>query len=122
VIQELGHYQRTIISTGGGLVTNPDNMASLKCHALVACLWASPEVIWERVRHQTHRPLLQTEDPQEKIRNLLAERERFYRDADVLVNTEVRSVREVAQQVAYQFRLAQENLSRSENTNPDSGG
>ena len=40
-----------------------------------------------------------------KRRELLAAREPFYRQADVLLNTELRSVREVAQQVVHQFRL-----------------
>jgi shikimate kinase len=96
-----------VISTGGGLPVNPANMASLKSHALVICLWASPEVIWEHVRGQNHRPLLTESDPLEKVRSLLAAREPFYRQADVLVNTEMRSLREVAQQVIHQFRLAQ---------------
>jgi shikimate kinase len=49
--------------------------------------------------------LLHDADPQKKIRELLAAREPFYRQADVLLNTELRSVREVAQQVVHQFRL-----------------
>ena len=85
---------------------NPKNLVSLKTHALVVCLWASPDKIWERVRNQTHRPLLNTPDPKEKIRELLAAREPFYRKADVLLNTELRHVREVAQQVIHQFKLA----------------
>ena len=105
VVQELAGRKRTVISTGGGLPANPDNLASLKAHALVACLWASPEKIWERVRHQGHRPLLHDADPQAKIRELLAAREPFYKQADVLLNTDLRSVREVAQQVVHQFRL-----------------
>ncbi len=105
VVQELAGRTKTVIATGGGLPANPDNLASLKSHALVACLWASPEKIWERVRHQSHRPLLHDEDPQARIRELLAAREPFYKQADVLLNTDLRSVREVAQQVVHQFRL-----------------
>ena len=107
LVQELTHRTRTVISTGGGLPVDPANMESLKSHALVFCLWASPEVIWEHVRGQSHRPLLTESDPFEKVRSLLAIREPFYRQADVLVNTEMRSIREVAQQVIHQFRLAQ---------------
>lgn len=121
VVHELCRYRRTVISTGGGLVTDPTNMASLKTHALVVCLWASPEAIWERVRHQSHRPLLHTPDPQARIRDLLAEREGAYREADVLLNTEVRSVREAAQQVAYQFHLVQNNPSHGENGDSNAG-
>jgi shikimate kinase len=105
VVEDLTHRTKTLISTGGGLPVNPANLASLKTHALVVCLWASPEKIWERVKGQTHRPLLHDPDPQKKIRDLLAAREPFYKQADVLVNTDIRSVREVAQHVVHQFRL-----------------
>lgn len=107
LVEELTHRTRTVIATGGGLPVNPANLASLKTHALVICLWSSPEKIWERVRNQAHRPLLNESDPLAKVRALLAAREPFYRQADVLVNTEMRSMREVAQQVIHQFRLAQ---------------
>lgn len=106
VVGELAGNQRTVISTGGGLPTNPDNLAALKTHSLVVCLWASPEKIWDRVKNQSHRPLLHDPDPQKKIRDLLAAREGFYKQADVLLNTDLRNVREVAQQVVHQFRMA----------------
>ncbi len=107
VVEELTHRHRTVIATGGGLPANETNLASLKTHALVVCLWASPQAIWERTREHNHRPLLNDPEPLEKIRKLLAEREPYYRQADVLLNTELRSVREVAQQVIHQFRMAQ---------------
>lgn len=106
VVADLAGRTQVVISTGGGVPVNPANLASLKSHALVVCLWASPEKIWENVRGQAHRPLVNVADPQTRIRTLLAEREPFYREADVLVNTELRSVREVALQVTHQFRSA----------------
>src|SRR5215813_5930036 len=57
IVADLTRRTRTVIATGGGLPTVEGNLASLKSHALVVCLWASPEVIWERVRGHTHRPL-----------------------------------------------------------------
>lgn len=107
IVEELTRRAKTVIATGGGLPTNRDNLASLKSHALVVCLWASPETIWERVRDHEHRPLLNEPDPLAKVRGLLAAREPHYRQADVLVNTEMRSVREVAQHVVHQFHMAQ---------------
>jgi len=106
VVDELATRQQTVISTGGGLPTHPGNLTKLKQHALVVCLWTAPEKIWERVKNQSHRPLLHAADPQQKIRDLLAARAPFYREADVLVNTDQRSAREVAQQIAFQFKLA----------------
>jgi shikimate kinase len=104
-VGELATKTQTVISCGGGLPVAPQNLASLKTHALVVCLWATPAKIWERVKNQTHRPLLHDPDPQKKIRELLAMREPFYKQADILLNTELRSLREVAQQVIHQYRI-----------------
>ena len=107
IVEELTHRTRTVIATGGGLPANEANLASLKTHSLVVCLWASPETLYERVRAHTHRPLLNEPDPLAKIRELLAAREPYYRQADVLVSTELRPLREVAMQVIHQFHMAQ---------------
>jgi shikimate kinase len=106
LVAELVTRKKTIISTGGGLPINPANLESLKTHSLTVCLWASAEKIWERVRSQTHRPLLSGPDPLAKIHKLLDERAPYYRQADVLLNTEMRALKDVAQQVIHQFHLA----------------
>src|SRR5262249_20646086 len=81
MVEELGRQSGMVFSTGGGLPINPVTLAILKTHSLVVCLWASPEKIWDRVGHQTHRPLLNNPDPLGKIRQLLAVREPHYRQA-----------------------------------------
>ena len=105
IVEELTRRTKTVVATGGGLPANEANLASLKSHSMVVCLWASPEKIWERVRGHSHRPMLNETDPHAKIHQLLAEREPYYRQADVLVNTEMRSQREVAMQVIHQFHM-----------------
>jgi shikimate kinase len=110
IVEELASQKRTVISTGGGLPLDETNLDGLKTHSLVVCLWASADTLWERVRGQTHRPLLNDPDPMAKIRSLLAAREPFYRRADVLVNTEMRSAKEVALHVIHQFQTARAGL------------
>lgn len=112
LVAEMTGWSGKVISTGGGLVLNPANLASLKTHALVACLWATPETIYQRTKHQTHRPLLQAPDPLAKIRELLATRAAPYKQADVLVNTEQRTVKEIAAHVLHHFRAAQQQPPR----------
>lgn len=106
LLQELMSQENLVIATGGGLVCQPGNLDLLKSRSLVICLWAAPETIWERVRHQTHRPLLRVSDPRAEINRLLNERESYYRQADVLVNSGLRSLREVATNVAHHFHVA----------------
>jgi shikimate kinase len=107
IVEELTRRNKTVIATGGGLPANEANLASLKGHSLVVCLWSSPEKIWQRVKDQSHRPLLNNPDPLAKITELLKIRGPYYRQADVLVNTEFRSLHEVTQQVIHQFRTVQ---------------
>ena len=106
-VEQLAGMTGCVIATGGGLVCQPGNLASLRQHALVVCLWSSPETIFKRVSHQPHRPLLQVEDPRARIQELLLERKPFYRQADVLLSTEFRSAREVASHAVHQFRSMQ---------------
>lgn len=107
LVKELEVAKDTVISTGGGLVVNPDNFASLQAHSLVVCLWASPAVIYERVRYQSHRPLLQAPDPLAKITGLLAARAPFYKQADLLVGVDFRAPPESARHIAAAFRRLQ---------------
>lgn len=106
LVMEMKSWDRAVISTGGGLVTFEDNIDHLKQHAFVVCLWASPQTIFDRVKRQSHRPLLQTEDPLGTITNLLSERKAFYQAADLMINTETRPMRQISQIIVRQFRQA----------------
>jgi len=103
LVEEMATWKRIVISTGGGLVTTNNNLELLKSYSFVVCLWASPETIYQRVKRQQHRPLLQTEDPINTIRNLLATRAPFYKQSDLLVHTDNRPLRVVAQLVSHHF-------------------
>lgn len=106
LVEEMATWSDRVIATGGGLVVQPGNLEKLKQHALVACLWAGPHTIHQRTQHQTHRPLLQTEDPEARIREMLSVREPFYKQADLLVSTDLRPVREIVGNIVHQFRDA----------------
>lgn len=101
---ELESSQSAVIATGGGLPVNPSNLDSLRRHALVACLWATPETIYARVRSQHHRPLLNDPDPLQRIRDLLSLRTPAYKRADIIVGVDFRSPIETARTIAASFR------------------
>lgn len=71
---------RRIISTGGGVIGRPENRALIKQLGYVVWLDAGPEVILERTRKNRLRPLLHTDDPEARIRALMAEREPLYQE------------------------------------------
>ncbi len=67
-----------IISTGGGLPIREENHSLLKELGRVYYLKVSPQKVYERLKNDTTRPLLQTENPQERIKELLTYRAPFY--------------------------------------------
>ena len=106
VVALLANQENTVIATGGGLLVDRSNMDAMKQYSMVFCLWASSESIWRRVKDKTHRPLLQTENPKKRIIDLMEQRKSAYSQADMLVNTEYRSAKEVAQLILSQFSKA----------------
>lgn len=99
VTEELVQSDRQVIATGGGLVTNPVNLALLKQNGFLVTLTAPPEVIYERVKMDINRPLLKVADPLTKISELLRERDVFYRQADLIVNTAVGNAGQLVERV-----------------------
>lgn len=72
--------QGHIISTGGGIITDPGNRGLLRRLGYVVWLVVSPEEIHRRTSRNRNRPLLDNDHPEETIRTLLAERTPAYRE------------------------------------------
>ena len=94
-VRKVSKLDNHIISTGGGAVLKETNMVELRQNGIIFCLTATAEEIYQRVRHQSHRPLLQTPDALTKIRSMLEERHPYYAKADYMVETTGRSFGEV---------------------------
>ena len=69
-----------IVATGGGAITVAENRKLLPQIGPVVWLDASPEHLYQRVKH-SKRPLLQTVDPQKTVEELYKAREPLSRDA-----------------------------------------
>ncbi len=69
-----------IISTGGGVIGREKNREIIRVLGYVVWLDAPAKVIVERTRRTKIRPLLLTEDPEERIRTLLTERMPLYQE------------------------------------------
>ena len=79
VVEELSHRENAVLATGGGAVLRPSNRDALHSRTHVLYLRSTPEEIFRRLRHDTHRPLLQVNDPLSRLRELFRERDPLYR-------------------------------------------
>ncbi|MCG3115657.1 MAG: shikimate kinase [Candidatus Manganitrophus sp. SA1] len=98
----IGLAERTgcVISTGGGIVLDSKNLDLLQKNGILVLLRCRPEVIFKRVQKRAgQRPLLQKADPLSEIKRLLAEREPFYRRADITLDTSDMNLDDVVQQI-----------------------
>jgi len=99
VVTQVSQQENLIIDCGGGVVLDPENIAHLKKQGDVFYLKASPEEIYQRIKSETHRPLLHADDPKKVIEELLAKRESFYEQADYIIDTNGRSMDVVCQEI-----------------------
>lgn len=105
LLQELGERTgRYIISTGGGTPLREENRKALKNLGTVVLFRVSPEEVWKRIGKDQNRPLLQCDDPQQRIRDLLAERTPKYEAAaDFIIDVDGKEFAEVLQILEERF-------------------
>lgn len=96
-----------VMATGGGAVIRAENRERLRATSHVFYLRSSPEELHRRLRHDTHRPLLQVADPLRRLRDLYRDRDSWYRQAaHFVVETPRPSVSGLVHMVLMQLELA----------------
>jgi shikimate kinase len=100
VIDELAKESNTVIATGGGIILRSYNREVMKASGYICYLTASIEQLVERTSRDKKRPLLQVDNPRQKIVDLLAARDPLYREAaDFIILTDRRPPKIVAQEI-----------------------
>ncbi len=98
-MEELAKNENQVIATGGGVVQRDRNWDAMNSGGITIYLKAAVEAIWERIKDDDTRPLLQVEDPIKTARELLNKRVSMYEKADIIINTDSLSPELVAQEV-----------------------
>lgn len=89
-----------IVSCGGGIVVREENIVHMKESGQVVCLTATPQTVYERVKHSTERPMLNGNMNVEYIGELMEKRRAKYEAAaDIVVATDHKTVREICEEI-----------------------
>ena len=99
-ISEVSKKDNCVISTGGGVVLDKENILNLKRNGKIFYLKISPENCFSRVKKSENRPLLQVEDKLSEIRKLMSFREPFYlSSSDYLINSDSSSKAKIVSEI-----------------------
>jgi len=104
ILKELMDERPLVLATGGGIVLREENRTLLTRADVVVYLTADPELLVQRTEKDKKRPLLQVDNPREKVLSLMSQRDPLYREvATRIVVTDTRSPKNVAQEIADQL-------------------
>ena len=104
VIDDLSKMDGVVLATGGGAVINPDSRSRLGGRGFVVYLYTTVDQQVARTQKGRQRPLLESTDPRATLQELLDTRDPMYREiADVVVETDGRKVKSVANEIIDQI-------------------
>ena len=99
MVRDVASGKNLVITTGGGVVLDPENMERLKQNGLLLGLLAHPETVYQRVKDSKHRPLLKAGDGLGEIRRLMDQRRPLYAKADASFHTDGKTAAQVASDI-----------------------
>ena len=113
VLDALTERRGVVLATGGGAVLREENRQVLSANGFVIYLCSPPELLYERTCRDKNRPLLQTSNPLERLRELVEQRDPLYREvADMVMITNHRTsrvtVRDIVKAVTDKGRVTEE--------------
>ncbi len=109
VIAELTAMRGILLATGGGSILRASNRQHIKDGGCVIYLRASADHLFQRIKHDQSRPLMQTPNPMQTLRDLLKAREPYYLEvADLIVPTGKQKVNVILREIHNKLKQLQE--------------
>ncbi len=105
MLAELAQETDLVLATGGGAVLAAENRRRLRETGTVIYLYAAPQVLYARTRHDRNRPLLEVADPLCRLTELFRQRDPLYREiADIVIEDTDGTAAALAQQIEQEIR------------------
>ena len=98
---------KCVVSTGGGIVLSESNRELMKNSGTTIYLKAELDTIWDRIKGDKSRPLLNVEGPKDEAGKLLAGRTQLYEKSDFTLKTDSFTEEQVAEEV---FKIIKSNV------------
>ena len=86
IVIQVARKKGVIIDCGGGVVLNTENMDLLRKNGIIFYLKATPQVIYQRIKGDLNRPLVQAPNPLAQLKKIYKERLPLYNQADFTID------------------------------------
>ena len=107
---DLTHEEATFTTVAGGTPLRECNVVEMKKNGRVVLLTASPETIFDRVKDSHDRPVIENNKNVPFIADLMEKRRAKYEAAaDIIINTDGKSLIEVCEELVQQLLAMDEN-------------
>lgn len=105
-IKKLNSLKGLIVSCGGGVCLNPENVVNLKNNYKVVLLKAKAQTVIKRTQNDKSRPLLNGKNSIEAVKKIMDERYDSYQDAaDIIIVTDYRSKESICNEIIEKLKL-----------------
>lgn len=98
-LKKIENQSNFVLSTGGGVILKDENIKILKDLGQVFYLSAKSETIYNRIKNQKHRPLLNTQNPKNTIEEILSKRLEKYEKSGEKIITDSKNAKEIAGEI-----------------------
>ena len=100
IIKKIKDKNNVVISCGGGVCLNNENIANIKANNKVILLDASANVILDRIKMDNHRPILMENMDIESIKKIKITRKPSYlKAADIIIDTNNKTIYEITDEI-----------------------
>jgi len=98
-IKNFSQKQNLIISIGGGAFESEMNRNYLLNCGKVFYLYAPAKILFERIKTNSNRPMLYCENPIERLKELLKQREQNYKKSHFIIDTSNKTIEQVTDEI-----------------------
>ena len=98
-VEAVSEKDNAVISCGGGAVLNPKNIEHLGKKGIIINLEVSAQSVYERIKNDYSRPLLNSNNSLSEIKRLMKEREKAYQNCDYAVDADNKTPRQIAKEI-----------------------
>lgn len=99
-LEGISSLENMVISCGGGVCLNPENIINIRKNSLVILLEADPETIIKRIERDESRPLLRDKKNKEDIKRIMDSRkDSYYKAADIIIDTNNKSILNIRDEI-----------------------